>query len=41
MPEVPVSVADRWLAYLRRRADAQVRRVNLADTAIATVLSLE
>jgi hypothetical protein len=25
-----VSVTDRWIAYLRRRADAQVKRANLA-----------
>lgn len=25
-----MSVTDRWIAYLRRRADAQVRRANLA-----------
>jgi hypothetical protein len=30
LPEVPVSVTDRWVAYLRRRADAQVKRAHLA-----------
>jgi hypothetical protein len=30
LPEVPVRVTDRWIAYLRRRADAQVKRANLA-----------
>jgi len=29
LPEVPVSVTDRWIAYLRRRADAQVKRAEL------------
>jgi hypothetical protein len=28
--EVPVRVTDRWAAFLRRRADAQVSRANLA-----------
>jgi hypothetical protein len=30
LPEVPLSVTDRWSAYLQRRADAQVKRANLA-----------
>jgi hypothetical protein len=30
LPEVPVSVTDRWVALLRRRAEAQLNRANLA-----------
>jgi hypothetical protein len=30
LQEVPVSVTDRWIAYLRRKADAQVKRANRA-----------
>jgi hypothetical protein len=30
LPEVPVSVTDRWAAFVRRRADAQLNRANLA-----------
>jgi hypothetical protein len=30
LPEVPVSVTDLWTAFLRRRADAQLNRANLA-----------
>jgi hypothetical protein len=29
LPEMPVSVMDRWVALLRRRADARVDRANL------------
>jgi hypothetical protein len=29
-PEMPVSVTERWTAFLRRRADAQLNRANLA-----------
>jgi hypothetical protein len=31
LPEVPVSVTDRWIAYLQRSADAQVKRTDLAE----------